>query len=319
MVGAAATVAAGGTRGLVMAGAVDPCGRVAAALVGIAEVPRARGCGAGATAKVARLTGAGDCRAAGATEVARWDGAGGWAESPERKEAWRRSAVARAAAVERSCASMMATRASHSWSSVWAVVRLRCKMESWERRGAATRSCSAVPRSIVWRSESVIAAASADTQARANPSSTSWRETFTTLACCLGVRVSQMDAKCPRWGGGPVMAMKVRGSGAVGRKPGVRPVLAPVEARRSAGAIGERSRSGPGAEGGGEAILVVSWAEVPVGAVGEAVVDEGLEVMLWEARRAARGVKPRGGATRTVKGGWSAIRVVAQGAGAEVL
>ena len=68
-----------------------------------------------------------------------------------------------------------------------------------------------------------------------------------------------------------------RGIGTVGRNPGVRPVLEPVEARRSAGAIGERSRSGPGAEGGGEAILVVAWAEVPVVGFGEAVVDEVLE------------------------------------------
>ena len=128
-----------------------------------------------------------------------------------------------------------------------------------------------------------------------------------------------MDAKCPRWGGGPVMAMEVRGSGAVGRKPGVRPVLAPVEARRSAGAIGERSGSGPGAKGGGGAILVVSWAEVPVGAVGEAEVDEVLEDMLWEARMEAKGEKARGGSTRTVKGGRSATRVVTRGAVAHVL
>ena len=97
------------------------------------------------------------------------------------------------------------------------------------------------------------------------------------------------------------MAREARGIGTVGRNPGVRPVLEPVEARRSAGAIGERSRSGPGAEGGCEAILVV---------------DEVLEDMLWEARREARGEKARGGATRMVKGGWSATHV---GAGAEVL
>ena len=125
-----------------------------------------------------------------------------------------------------------------------------------------------------------------------------------------------MDARCTRWGGGPVVAREARGIGPVGRNPGVRPVVEPVEARRSAGAIGERSRSGPGAEGGGEAILVVAWAEVPVVGFGEAVVDEVIENMLWEARREARGEKARGGATRTVKGGWSATRV---GAGAEVL
>ena len=53
------------------------------------------------------------------------------------------------------------------------------------------------------------------------------------------------------WGGEPAMAREARGSGTVGRNPGVRPVLEPVEVRRSAGAIIERSKSGPGAEGGG--------------------------------------------------------------------
>ena len=67
MGGRAATVAAGVTRGLVVAGAVDPCGRAAAATVGTAEVPRARGCGAGGTTKVARLAEAGDCRTSEAT------------------------------------------------------------------------------------------------------------------------------------------------------------------------------------------------------------------------------------------------------------
>ena len=57
-------MAAGGTRGLVVAGAVDPCGRAAVATVGTAEVPRARGCGAGRTTKVARLAEARGCRAA---------------------------------------------------------------------------------------------------------------------------------------------------------------------------------------------------------------------------------------------------------------
>ena len=278
LVGRAATVAAGGTRGLVVAEAVDPCDRVAPATVGIAEVPRARGCEARVETKAARLTEAGDCRAAGTTEVARWagdrgcraaetveaagwGGAGGWAEISERKEAWRRSAAARAAAVERSCASMVAPRASHSWSSVWAVAQWRCNIESWERRGAATRSCSAVPRSIAWRSESVMSAASADTRARANPSSTSWGETFPTSACCSGVRVFQIDAKCPRWGGGPVMARgKVRGSGAAGRSPAVRPVLEPVLAPRSSEGVGEKSKSGRGAEWAGEAV-VSSWGE----------------------------------------------------------
>ena len=86
---------------------------------GTAEVPRARGCGAGGVTKVARLAKAGGCRAAEAIEVARgvgargfcaagaakaagWDGAGCWAESPERKDVWPRSATAMAAVVGRS-------------------------------------------------------------------------------------------------------------------------------------------------------------------------------------------------------------------------
>ena len=52
MVGRAARVAAGGTRGLVGAGAVEPSGRAAAATVGTAEVPRAIGCGTGGANKL---------------------------------------------------------------------------------------------------------------------------------------------------------------------------------------------------------------------------------------------------------------------------
>ena len=127
-----------------------------------------------------------------------------------------------------------------------------------------------------------------------------------------------MDARCPRWGGGPVMAMEARGSGTVGRKPGVRPVLEPVLARRFVEAIGVKSRSGPEAEGGGEAVLVAALAEVPVFVLGDAVVDEVVEDMLWEARKGARGEKSRGGATRTVKGGWLATRVRTRGVVAEI-
>ena len=83
-----------------------------------------------------------------------------------------------------------------------------------------------------------------------------------------------MNARCPRWGGGPsLMAREARGSGNVGRNPGVRPVLEPVVARRSVGAMGDRSKSGPGAEGGGEAILVVTLEEAPVLGLGDTVVD----------------------------------------------
>ena len=77
MVGRAAKVTAGGNRGLVAAGAVEPSGSTAAATVGTAEVPRARGCGTGGATELARLAEAGGCQAAEATEVARWVGARG--------------------------------------------------------------------------------------------------------------------------------------------------------------------------------------------------------------------------------------------------
>ena len=147
MVGRAEKVTAGGTvaKGLVAARAVGQRGRVAAGAVETVEASKARSCGtggvtevatlakagcraAGAT-EVARLAEAGGCRAVGATEVARGAGArvccaagatrvaelggsGCWAESPERKEAWSRSAAARAAAVERVWASREARRDS---------------------------------------------------------------------------------------------------------------------------------------------------------------------------------------------------------------
>ena len=131
MVGRAARVT-GGTRGLVGARAVEPSCSAAAAAVGTAEAPRAIGCGTGGANKVARVAEAGGCRAAEATKVVGWVGSRGcraaeaveaaewggvdcWAESLERKEAWPRSTVARAAAVKRSCASMVATRVSYSW------------------------------------------------------------------------------------------------------------------------------------------------------------------------------------------------------------
>ena len=180
----AVSVPTGGAGGLFGAEAVGPIARVTAATVGTVGAPIAVGCGPWGATKIARLAEAGGCRAAGATDVTRWGGAGGWAESPERKEAWRRFSAARAAAVKCSCASIAATRASHYFNSVWAVVLWRFKMVSWERRGAATRSYSVVPRSIAWRSESVAVAASADTRVRASPFSTSWRETCPTSARC---------------------------------------------------------------------------------------------------------------------------------------
>ena len=165
-----------------------------------------------------------------------------------------------------------------------------------------------------------VASAGADTRAQARPSSTSRRETFASSVCCAWSKLAQVDARCPKWGGGPALAAReARGSGAVGRKPGVRPVLDPVVARRSAGPMGDESRSGPEAEGGGESVLVVALSAVPVLFLGDAMVDEVVDMTPREARKAARGMKSRGGATRTMKGGWSATCVVTRGAGAELL
>ena len=153
MVGRAARVTAEGTRGRFAAGTAGPSGRAAAVTVGAPEVSRAGGCGTGGTAKVARLAEAGDCRAAEATEAARrvgargccaagvawaaeWNRAGCWAESPERKEAWPRSTVARAAAVERVWALMDATRVSHS---LWfRVESSRAAANAWRSVRATT-------------------------------------------------------------------------------------------------------------------------------------------------------------------------------------
>ena len=98
----------------------------------------------------------------------------------------------------------------------------------------------------------------------------------------------------------------------------MRLVLDPVVARRSVGAMGKRSNGGPGAEGGGEATLAVTSGESPVRSLEDAMVGVVGEDMLLEDRKGARGDKSRGGATRTVKGGWLATCVVTRGAVAEV-
>ena len=267
--------------------------RAAAAAVGAVEAPTAVGCGTG-----------------GGTNVTVVAEAGVGSENPERKEAWRRFSALRAAAVERSWVSIAVTRAWHSRSAVWAVARWPRRAESLERSGAVTRSCSAVPRSIAWRSGSE--AAEAATWVRARPSSTSWREGRVRSARCCAERVVQMGAQWSRWGGGPPLAVKAaRGTGAVGRSPGVRPVLEPVLARRSGEGVGEKADWGSGAVWAGEA-AVVFWGEEAA-----EVVVAGM--VLLEARREARGVKTRGGITRTVKGGWSATCMVARRAGTELL
>ena len=122
--------------------------------------------------------------------------------------------------------------------------------------GATSRSCSAVASSIAWRSEVVVASSWLDTRVRASTSSTSCREIFSSSARCAGSRLAQMNARCPRWGGGPsLMAREARGSGTVGHKPGVRPVLEPVVARRSVGAM----RGGPRADRGPKGAVRPSW------------------------------------------------------------
>ena len=91
----------------------------------------------------------------------------------------------------------------------------------------------------------------------------------------------------------------------------MRPVLEPVLARRSGEGVGEKDDRGSGAVWAGEA-AVVFWGEEAA-----EVVVAGM--VLLEARRGARGVKTRGGITRTVKGGWSATCMVARRAGTELL
>ena len=108
--------------------------------------------------------------------------------------------------------------------------------------------------------------------------------------------MSQTGAQCSRWGGGPPLAVRaVRGTGAVGRSPGVRPVVDPVLTRRSVGPMREKSKSGPDVEGGGDPVLVLMWAAVPKVGLVEEAVDDALDMILREARKAARGVKTRGG------------------------
>ena len=199
MVGRAEEVTAGCTvaEGLVAAGAVGSRGRVAAGAVETAEVSRARGCGAGGATKVARLAKpgcraagatevarlaeAGSCRAAGATEVAKLAGARGcyaagatkvvgltgagcWAESPEMKEVWTRSATAMVAAVECFWASREARRVSRSGrirvvssSPVRAVAEFRSRAVNFSRRGIISRSCSAFATSNACLSAVVLA------------------------------------------------------------------------------------------------------------------------------------------------------------------
>ena len=127
-------------------------------------------------------------------------------------------------------------------------------------------------------------------------------------ACCAGFKLSQMGAKCPRWGGGPSLAVeKARGSGAAGRNPGVRPVPEPVLSRMSVSGTGERSRGGRVAEGNDEAVLLFFLGS-----------EEVEEDMPRETRNGARGEKSPGGHTRSVKGGWLATSVVTRGVVAEI-
>ena len=90
-------------------------------------------------------------------------------------------------------------------------------------------------------------------------------------------------------GWGPsLIAREASGSGTVGRKPGVRPVLEPVVARRSVEAMGERSKSGPGTEGRGEVALVVILGDE---------VAEVLEKTCYGRLAMEQGAKNRGAGT----------------------
>ena len=276
MVCRAGRVPTGGARIPVGTGAVDADERVTAAAVGAVGAPTAVGCGTG-----------------GATNVTMLAEAGGGSANPERKEAWRCFSALRAAAIERSWVSMAVTRAWHSRSAVWAVARWRPQTESLERRG---RHAVVLGGAEVDRMTIGSVAAEAATWVRARPSSTSWREGRATSARCCAVRVSQTGAQWSKWGGGPPLAVRAaRGTGAVGRSPGVRPVADPVLARRSVEPMGEKSKSGPDVGGGGDPVLVLMWAAVPEVGLVEGAVDDALDMVLREARKAARGVKTRGG------------------------
>ena len=341
MVGRAEELTAGGTvaEGLVAAGTVGPKGRVAAKAVETAEVSGARGCGVVGATKVARLAKAG-CRAAGATRVARLGEAGGccaagatkvvrvaeaggcWAagtggsyrecaHSPDVYEVWLRWATAMSAAVERFWTSREARRASCSRkvrlvSAIPArvVADVRSGLPSFFCRGRSSRSCSAVAKSRACWSTVVLTRWSTEVLAFSIPSSTSRRETNLILACIPGSRLFQKGARCPRWGGGPSVAVwKARGRKAAGRNPRVRPVPERDLPRMSVEGTGELSMGGREAEGDGEAVLLsVVEAEV----VGED--------MLREARKGARDKKSRGRYMGpAVKGGWLAASVVTRG------
>ena len=177
-----------------------------------------------------------------------------------------------------------------SLSPARVVEEVRSRAVNFSRRGIISRSCSAAAMSSV--------CLSAVERAWATPSSMSRRETNLILACMSGSMLSQTDARCRRWGGGPlVAAWKARGSGAAGRNPRVRPVPEPELPRISVEGTGEVSRGGREAEGGGEAFFCRVLEGEVVG-----------EDMLREARKGAKGEKSqRGHMGPAVKGGWSAI------------
>ena len=335
MVGRAANVTAGGTRGLGAAGAVEPSGRAAAATVGTAEVPRVRGCGTGGgdqSRKIGRSrrlpsSGGDRSREMGRSPRLLCSGSG-------MGRGMGRSRLLSPEPREEGC---MAALGHGDGGSGGAFLR--------SQRGDACLLLSEGPRRVL-KSRGGSGGVSVQsgelgTEGSNQPSmlggsqvdrvpigdgprgvgsrypgagesfSTSRRETLSIVACCAGSRLAHMGARCPRWGGGPSLEVgKVRGIAAVGRNPGVRPVPEPVLARRSVGGIDERSKSGPGAEGGGEVVLMVT--------LGDDVAEVLGEDMLREARNGARGEKSRGGGTRSVKGGLLATSVVTRGAVVEI-
>ena len=95
-------------------------------------------------------------------------------------------------------------------------------------------------------------------------------------------------------------AWKARGSGVAGRNPRVRPVPEPKLLLMFVEGAGEVSRGGREAERDGEAVLLRVLEGEMVG-----------EDMLREARKGARGGKPRAGHMGpVVKGGWLAASVL---------
>ena len=178
------------------------------------------------------------------------------------------------------------------------------RVAAFARSGRIICSFSAVARSSAcW---------SAVVRACFTPSSTSWRETNIIWAWISGARLSQTEARYRRWGTGPRVptSKALGGRGELGRNPGVRPVHEPGMSRKAVDATGEVLSGGCVAKGDGGAAMVLS-ADVEAVLLVVLAAEVVREDMLREARKGARGEKPRGGHMEpTVKGGCSAMSVL---------